>query len=336
MQPPCKRGISQHRPTDKRGASDSLQWILQSKSNFTGGSLKNKQVRGRKKKGRGLLVSSLGSVSLVPNDGAASSPPPPGHNKDNRGLTCDASSHYLGRGQSISRPAGRDGRTLLAPSVSVFNYTSLLLLFSLTGCWLKASISSVSGPQGSRPSMGNKEKRKTNIKKKKNQSASPHPTLCDGEREDRGKPAQEEKKKAGKEGSFVFFTALRKSELRFSPRCGPFQKLKLGASGFALNKVPVVFMGVMVFGVAQVGRSGCFHGAAYSESLQCSPPLRPSAPPTTLLPPYPSPIADIQTSSAAKLGKKKLQDKKRSLRLKIHQQQQQQETKKKKENPTHV
>lgn len=151
MLSPCKRGISQHRPTDKRGASDSLQWFLERKSNFTGGSLKNKQVRGmKKKKGLGLLVLSLGSVSLVPDDGAASSPPPSGHNKDNRGLTCDASSHYLGRGQSISRPAGRDGRTLLAPSVSVFNYTSLLLLFSLTGCWLKACISSVSGQQGTR------------------------------------------------------------------------------------------------------------------------------------------------------------------------------------------
>lgn len=134
---------------------------------------------------------SLGSVSLVPDDGAASSPPPSGHNKDNRGLTCDASSHYLGRGQSISRPAGRDGRTLLAPSVSVFNYTSLLLLFSLTGCWLKACISSVSGQQGTRPSMGNKEKNK---KKKTKQSASPHPTLRDGEKEDRGKPAHKEKR----------------------------------------------------------------------------------------------------------------------------------------------
>lgn len=255
-----------------------MQWILESKSNFTSGSLKNKQVQGRKrKKGRGLLVWSLVSVSLVPDDGAASWPPLSGHNKDNQGPTCDASSHYLGRGQSISRPAGRDGRTLLAPSVSVFNYTSLLLLFSLTGCWLKASISSVSGQQGTRPSMGNKEQTPK-------QSASPQPTLRDGEKEERGRRGGGEReacagrKKAGrKEGSYIFFTALRKSELYSSPRCGRLQKLKLGASGFALNKVPVVFMGIMVFGVAGVGRSGCFHGAAYSESAH------PSAPPTTSL-----------------------------------------------------
>lgn len=253
---------------------------------------------------------SLGSVSLVPDDGAASSPPPSGHNKDNRGLTCDASSHYLGRGQSISRPAGRDGRTLLAPSVSVFNYTSLLLLFSLTGCWLKACISSVSGQQGTSPSMGNKEKNKT----KRFSTSNAARWRERGQRE-----ACTQRKKAGKEGSYIFFTALRKSELHFSPRCGPLQKLNLGASGFALNKVPVVFMGVMVFGVAQVGCSGCFHGAAYSESLQCSPPAPPPHPPLYF------PHRRHSNLLCRQVGKKKTTRQKRSHRLK---QQQQEETKK--------
>lgn len=135
-----------------------------------------------------------------------------------------------------------------------------------------------------------------------------------------------QRKKAGKEGSFVFFTALRKSELHFSPRCGPYQKLKLGASGFALNKVPVVFMGVMVLGVAQVGCSGCFHGAAYSESLQCSPPLRPSAPPTTLLPP----IVDIQTSSAPSWQKRNKTKTFTQIKTTTT------TTRNKKENPMHV
>lgn len=156
-------------------------------------------TREGKKKGRGLLVLSLGFVSLVPDDGAASSPPPSGHNKDNRGLTCDASSHYLGRGQSISRPAGRDGRTLLAPSVSVFNYTSLLLLFSLTGCWLKACISSVSGQQGTRPSMGNKEKNK---KKTKQNKALLHIQHCAMERK-RTEGSLRTKKK-GWEGRIIY------------------------------------------------------------------------------------------------------------------------------------
>lgn len=113
-------------------------------TNFSTRSLGNKQVEENRS------VSLKFRVCLISCDNGAMSSPS-GDNKDKRADMWHVLS-LPGRG-TVNNQANWDGRTLLAPSVSVLLY-GLLLLFSLIECSLKASIRSVSGQYGTRLAMG--------------------------------------------------------------------------------------------------------------------------------------------------------------------------------------
>lgn len=142
------------------------------------------------------------------------------------------------------------------------------------------------------------------IKKKvKKKTTLFHIQHCEIKRQ-RGEGSQHRKKKKKEKRKHHISPLQLWGKVKYSsPRCGLLQKLKLGASGFALNKVPVVLMGIMVFRVAQVGCSGFFHGATYGESKQFSPPVLPThhfTPTTIKLPLWPSWEKKIWTNKKKK------------------------------------